>query len=521
MGCLIPKPPPNDSTQASRYQADQSTVIFPTTEEPNTRGYVGDSNSQSSPSPPRPPLPSRPLPKPTRHVDQSCVQLHTPIYVAKEVYRNANADELSFDKHDEMELIEEVNAHELRVNHLRSGLSGLVPKDSVCIDVDTPLRLAVQDLGVINRCLMHYNVAGAYLIRRSGNNPKAFVLSISQFNEQYNSLTWHYLIRLNPSNNCFYFSQEGTLQNIFFSSFQELTADERVRALIPLTEIVPYSIKFEGEVWRIPFDELTIGEKIGEGQFGEVFRAKWHRDPHNIEVAVKKLHICEVTSTVEREIEAMKTLTNLFIVSLYGISQTPETKEILIVTELMENGDLKSWLKDLPSLPNHATLGRFAKDIATGMVFLESRNYVHRDLACRNILLGPSGHRVKIADFGLSTILDSADAARRLETRAQKLPARSSAPESLADQAVYSIKSDVWAYGILLIELWLKGGDPYENEHPAWIQAAVKAGHVHEKPADCPQAFYEAIICRCLKFEPNDRPSFSALRQLLEKWQYS
>jgi serine/threonine protein kinase len=215
----------------------------------------------------------------------------------------------------------------------------------------------------------------------------------------------------------------------------------------------------------------------------------------------------------------MKNLTNLYIVSLYGISQNPNTDEILIVTELMENGDLKSWLKRLPNLPEYSTLVCLSRDIAIGMTYLEIRNYVHRDLACRNILLGPRANTVKIADLGLSTIVDKNDVDRRQEAQSEKLPIRWLAPELLDNQAAYSIKSDVWSFGILLIELWLKGGDPYGEKHLAWIQSAVSSGFVHQKPVDCPDDFYQSIIYKCLKFKTNDRPSFAALRQLLEKWQ--
>jgi hypothetical protein len=482
---------------------------------------------ETSPQPPIPPPippPRSPLPEPKSPISipssgQSCVQLHTPIYVAIQSGYKTEDIQISFEVNDEMELIEEINPSELLVNHLRSGLSITIPKHIVRLDGNTPLRLAVNDPGIIQRCLIQYNVPGAYLIRRSRSNPNAFVLSILQFNEQHNTLTWNYLIYINPSDNCFYFPQEVKLENIFFRSFQQLITDERVHSVIPLTEILPYSIEFEDEVWKIPFDELKIEQKIGQGQFGEVFRANWYKGGRSIPIAVKKLHIRGMTNIVEREIEAMKKLTNLNIVTLYGISQNPITNDIILVTELMENGDLKSWLKRLINLPEYSILVRFSKDISSGMAYLEYRNYVHRDLACRNILLGPCGNKVKIADFGLSTIVDTGDTDLRQEAHSQKLPTRWLAPELLDNQAAYSIKSDVWSFGILLIELWLKGGDPYGEEHPAWIHSAVSAGHIHKKPTDCPDDFYQSVICQCLKFEANDRPSFSALRRLLEKWQ--
>ncbi|CAF2858648.1 unnamed protein product [Rotaria sp. Silwood2] len=447
---------------------------------------------------------------------RSRIQLYTPIYVAIETYSKTDDTHISFEVGDEMELIEEINSLELRVNHLRSGLYGIVSKNLVELNKETPLRLAVNDAGVIQQCLMQYNVPGSYLIRRSGTNPGTFVLSISQLNKQHNTFYWHYLICINRLNNCFYFEKEETLRNIFFSSFQKLITDERVCNFIPLTEILPDSIEFEEEIWKIPFDELKIENKIGEGQFGEVFHANWYKDRRTIPVAVKKLHVHGFTSTIEREIEVMKKLTNLYIVTLYGISQNPTTNEIFMVTELMENGDLKSWLKKLPKLPEYSTLLRFSRDISSGMTYLEYRNYVHRDLACRNILLGSNGNFVKIADLGLSVMVDTD---RCQEAHSEKLPIRWLAPELIDNQAAYSIKSDVWSFGILLIELWLKGGDPYDNQHVTWISSAVGTGYVHEKPIDCPVEFYDFVICQCLQYKANDRPSFAALRQLLGKWQ--
>ncbi|CAF3578677.1 unnamed protein product [Rotaria sp. Silwood1] len=105
------------------------------------------------------------------------------------------------------------------------------------------------------------------------------------------------------------------------------------------------------------------------------------------------------------------------------------------------------------------------------------------------------------------------------EAHSEKLPIRWLAPELIDNQAAYSIKSDVWSFGILLIELWLKGGDPYHNQHITWISSVVRDGYVHEKPPNCPVEFYESLICQCLKFKANDRPSFLALKQLLDKWQ--
>jgi len=522
MGSLCPKTSlvhkPKDENIDSAYQ-ELMPYQLPT--QPESSPYYDETLlSKPPPLPPLPPpLKRRPISIPSQ--SQSRVQLYTPIYVALRSHSTKQNGYLSFEEGDEMEWIEELPLDELQVNHLRSGHVGIVQKISVQLDRNTPLRLAVNDRGITNRCIMQYNVLGAYLIRRSRHNVRDFVLSIYQVNEERHTFQWHYLIRIEPSNKSFYFPDEDKINNIYFSSFRQLVADERVRTVIPLTEILPYAIDFDEELWNIPFNELSIEEKIGEGEFGEVFRAQWRKDETIRLVAVKKIRIYGITDIVTREIEAMKTLTNLYIVSLYGVSKNQNSNEIFLVTEFMENGDLKSWLKKLSNLPDYTTLLRFARHITYGMAYLEHWNYVHRDLACRNILVGPNVNIIKIADFGLSTIVNDRDAERRQEAHSQKLPVRWSAPEVLENRTTYSIKSDVWSFGILLIELWLKGGNPYDDKHPTYITSAVTDGYVHERPPDCPDDFYKLVICRCLRFKPNDRPSFDALTGLLDQWKFS
>jgi serine/threonine protein kinase len=128
---------------------------------------------------------------------------------------------------------------------------------------------------------------------------------------------------------------------------------------------------------------------------------------------------------------------------------------------------------------------------------------------------------VKIADFGLSALVNVRDVEQRQEAHSQKLAIRWSAPEVLSNKANYSTKSDVWSFGILLIELWLKGNNPYDKKRSAYISRIVMNGFVHERPIDCPNDFYQSIICRCLKFKPNDRPSFDRLTKVLDQWEFS
>lgn len=127
--------------------------------------------------------------------------------------------------------------------------------------------------------LLHY---------KTGQPPIRLASRQSSNNEEKSTSEWHYLIRIEPSKKSFYFPAEHKLNNIYFSSFQQFVTDERVRDVISLTEILPYTIEFEEELWNIPFDELIIENKIGEGEFGKVFCAQWRKDQPIRQVAVKK-----------------------------------------------------------------------------------------------------------------------------------------------------------------------------------------------------------------------------------------
>lgn len=100
-----------------------------------------------------------------------------------------------------------------------------------------------------------------------------------------------------------------------------------------------------------------------------------------------------------------------------------------------------------------------AAQIAAGMAYLESQNYIHRDLAARNVLVA-DGNVVKIADFGLARLIKEDEYEARIGAR---FPIKWTAPEA-ANYSKFSIKSDVWSFGILLTELVTYGRIPYPGK---------------------------------------------------------
>ena len=451
----------------------------------------------------------------------NCVELYRPIYVARHSKHTQNG--FSYDEGDEFELLEKIDEEFLHVIHLRTNHRCFIRQKHLSLDLDTPLRLGSDDRGVIQRCLFQYNIPGAYLIRRSRNEANAFVLSIGQISNRRNAEDWHYLIRIHRNSYRFYFAQESKLRHLAFTSFQSLIHDENVTKCIPLFTLLPFRIEFEDDLWYIPRRHLTLEHRIGKGEFGEVWRAVWSNGNRTIPVAVKRLFTLRQNSPTMNnflhEIETMKALRNNYIVALYGVTHDLQANETLLITELMEGGDLKNWLRSSPDVPDEKRIISFASDICRGMSFLEQKSRVHRDLACRNLLLDAGGKIVKIADFGLSALVNKDDFIQSKTVYSQKVPIRWTAPEVLTDRAIYSIKSDVWSFGIVLIEICLKGVDPYPDEKEfSAIRTLVQNGYVHDKPSKCSQRFYDQLIRPCLSFEPAQRPYFKSLVDILRHW---
>ncbi|KAL1768643.1 vascular endothelial growth factor receptor 1 isoform X1 [Sigmodon hispidus] len=153
----------------------------------------------------------------------------------------------------------------------------------------------------------------------------------------------------------------------------------------------------------------------------------------------------------------------------------------------------------------------YSFQVARGMEFLSSRKCIHRDLAARNILLSEN-NVVKICDFGLARdIYKNPDYVRKGDTR---LPLKWMAPESIFDK-IYSTKSDVWSYGVLLWEIFSLGGSPYPGvQMDEDFCSRLKEGMRMRTPEYATPEIYQ-IMLDCWHKDPKERPRFAELVEKL------
>lgn len=270
---------------------------------------------------------------------------------------------------------------------------------------------------------------------------------------------------------------------------------------------------------------LSIGKILGEGEFGSVVEGQF-RQPDGVseKVAVKTM---KLDSFSHREIEeflneaaCMKDFDHPNVIRLLGVCLEMGPGNFpkpMVILPFMKYGDLHSFLLrsrlgESPMYLPTQTLLKFMVDIALGMEYLSSRNFLHRDLAARNCMLRDD-MTVCVADFGLSKKIYSGDYYR--QGRIAKMPVKWIAVESLADR-VFTVKSDVWAFGVTMWEIATRGMTPYPGIQNHEIYDHLLEGHRLKQPPDCLDELYE-IMYMCWRADPQDRPVFTQLREMLEK----
>ncbi|TKR59277.1 hypothetical protein L596_028973 [Steinernema carpocapsae] len=448
-------------------------------------------------------------PTPTPQVNpnqQQAAPSGAPVFVALFDYDARTDEDLSFKKNELLEVLNGMQGDWWYARSKSTGKTGYIPSNYVAkeksIDAQPWYFGKMRRIEAEKLLLMTMNEHGNFLVRDSESRENDFSLSVRD-----GASVKHYRIRQMDHGG--YFIARRTP----FATLPELiehyhhAADGLCVALNqPAAKIEnPETATFTyDDQWEVDRRALRLLRQIGAGQFGEVWEGRWN----NAAVAVKKLKPGSADAgDFLAEAQIMKRLRHKRLLQLYAVCTKDEP--LLIVTELMEE-NLVQFLqgrgRDTP-LPGLSEVGA---QIAAGMSYLEEKNFIHRDLAARNILVSRNC-TVKIADFGLARVIKEHEYEARLGAR---FPIKWTAPEA-ANYNRFTIKSDVWSFGILLTELVTYGRLPYPGMTNAEVLHQVEQGYRMPCPQGCPQVLY-CIMLECWHKEPDRRPTFETLQWKLE-----
>ncbi|KAM4810274.1 tyrosine-protein kinase Fer isoform 2-T2 [Rhinophrynus dorsalis] len=337
---------------------------------------------------------------------------------------------------------------------------------------------------------------GDFLVRESHGKPGEYVLSVFSDSQRR-----HFIIQF--ADNQYRFEGTGftTIPQLIehhYTTKQVITKKSGVVLLNPVVK---------DKKWILNHEDVTLGELLGKGNFGEVFKGTL-KDKTPVAVKTCKEDLPqELKIKFLSEARILKQYDHTNIVKLIGVCT--QRQPIYIVMELVPGGDFLTYLRKKKDDMKPKQLVKFSLDAASGMAYLESKNCIHRDLAARNCLVGEN-NVLKISDFGMSRQEDDGIYS---SSGLKQIPIKWTAPEAL-NYGRYSSESDVWSFGILLWETFSLGVCPYPGMTNQQAREQVEKGYRMSAPQKCPEEVFK-IMQKCWEYKPENRPKFSEMQKEL------
>ncbi|KAM7147445.1 tyrosine-protein kinase Fer isoform 1-T3 [Molossus nigricans] len=337
---------------------------------------------------------------------------------------------------------------------------------------------------------------GDFLVRESHGKPGEYVLSVYSDGQRR-----HFIIQY--TDNVYRFEGTGfsnipQLIDHHYTTKQVITKKSGVVLLNPIPK---------DKKWVLNHEDVTLGELLGKGNFGEVYKGIL-KDKTAVAVKTCKEDLPqELKIKFLQEAKILKQYDHPNIVKLIGVCT--QRQPIYIIMELIPGGDFLSYLRRKKDEIKPKQLVKFALDAASGMSYLESKNCIHRDLAARNCLVGEN-NVLKISDFGMSR---QEDGGVYSSSGLKQIPIKWTAPEAL-NYGRYSSESDVWSFGILLWETFSLGVCPYPGMTNQQAREQVERGYRMSAPQHCPEDIF-TLMMQCWDYKPENRPKFIELQKEL------
>ncbi|KAK6730730.1 hypothetical protein RB195_007290 [Necator americanus] len=261
--------------------------------------------------------------------------------------------------------------------------------------------------------------------------------------------------------------------------------------------------------------------KLGSGHFCNVFRGKVTIDKNETDVAIKICHIPTEAITPEALLEARTSLikeaklmveyNNTNVVKFYGVAC--DRPPVMILMELCAGGSMDNLLRKKGKDISNTEKFVYLYEISCGMRYLHKMNCVHRDLAARNCLISSDGI-IKVADFGLSVTLEHGNTL--CKSIIKEAPIRWFAPECCRMEPLFSKKTDVWAFGTVMFEVFSNGSKPFIGVKDQAIVKAIRKAEMPYPPQETPRKAIE-ILKKIWVLDPEQRPSFDSIGDQLRE----
>ncbi|KAF0553680.1 kinase-like protein [Gigaspora margarita] len=265
------------------------------------------------------------------------------------------------------------------------------------------------------------------------------------------------------------------------------------------------SERFKGEK-DYDYREFNKLERIGEGAYGEIYKAKWKEEVVALKIPkpnrdkkyiIKELQLFENFDYHEK------------IIKFYGTTKDNEN-QINFILEYAEDGNLRDYLDKNKKLGWSDKLN-IAKEIAEGLNFLHSNGIIHRDFHSKNILVHKG--RAMIADFGLSEH-------ENVEFEASSafgMPAYID-PHCLENSKsnYVSKKSDIYSFGVILWEI-SSCRQPFEGFEPYYVICNIRKEGMREQPVNGTPKRYMSLYVDCWNNDPEKRPETNSVLETLQE----
>lgn len=257
-------------------------------------------------------------------------------------------------------------------------------------------------------------------------------------------------------------------------------------------------------------EDISIGEALGNGNFGEVKRGTIISTGQPVAVKTCKKDTAQDSALFLKEADIFKDFDHPNVVKLIGVVST---NPVYIILELCKD-ELLAHIRKHGKLLEVGDFIRISSEVAEGIHYLHVNNCIHRDVAARNCLIGSDGS-VKVSDFGLSRIVSKDGIYKTtMIDRKQVAPIKWAAPEVISRKSSFVLASDVWAFGILLWEIFSSGKMPYPGMSKEEVMDDVmNHGYRMDAPPGTPSEVKQ-LMDECWQHKEQDRPTMTAIADL-------